>query len=114
MPRTRPTSPMAIPMINVLTVDALTIPPRPGTAIIVEAPEAPGSFGRRFGRLREPEGHGDTRLQLGGHFLAAFRNDDPAEVELEREALRARRAVAEVPGDRAPFPDGEFPVEVLV
>ena len=53
-------------MIIVLMVDALTIPPRPGRAVIVEAPvivgapAAGGSLGGGLGGLGDPERHGDA------------------------------------------------------
>src|SRR5260370_5468930 len=63
---------------------------------------------------REPEGVGDSSLQLGGDGVATARRDHLAQFDLEVEALRARRAPVEVPGDDPAPPDGELTVQIGV
>src|SRR5437667_4240476 len=57
---------------------------------------------------------GDPALQLGWNLVAAFRCDDLTQLDLEIEAVRTRRALVEMPGDRAPPPHRQLAVEVLV
>src|SRR5262252_6669225 len=62
----------------------------------------------------DPDGVGDAALQVGRHLVTALRRHDLAQLHLEVEALRARRALVEMAGDRTPAPDRELTVEVLV
>src|SRR5579859_2426472 len=62
----------------------------------------------------EAERISDPALQLGGDGVATAGRDDLAELDLEVEALRARRAPVEVSGDHPPPPDGELTVEVVI
>ncbi len=57
---------------------------------------------------------GDPQAERRRDLLAALRNDDPAQLHLEGEAVGTGRAVVEVPSDRSPPPDGHLAVEVLV
>ena len=64
-----PTSPSTIPMMIALMVDALTVPPRPGSTVVARhrrsrgahrrrpAPAGGSHSGPRFGRLDDPERH---------------------------------------------------------
>ena len=64
--------------------------------------------------MARAERFGDLRSQVVRCFLAALRRDDAADLYLEGEPLGARRALVEVTRDRAPLPDGELAIEVLV
>src|SRR5205823_6011549 len=47
-------------------------------------------------------------------FVATLRHDDAADLELEGEALGARRALVEMAGDRPALPHRQLAVEILV
>ena len=61
-----------------------------------------------------PRASRDADSEVVRDLLLALRDDHPADLDLEVEALRARRALVEMPGDGPPLPDGELAVEVLV
>src|SRR4029079_2606565 len=56
----------------------------------------------------------DAALELGGHLVAAPGRDHLAQLDLEVEAFRARRAPVQVPRDLPPPPDRDLTVQVVV
>src|SRR5262245_58374478 len=105
IPSTSAASPNTTPRIIIRISDGLNAPPRSATRA------------HRRGRgasLFDPERGGDARPQFGRNLFVTLGDDDPAQLDLEGEALRTRRTLVEVAGDGPALPDGQLAVEVLV
>src|SRR4051794_17531427 len=68
----------------------------------------------RSARFDLAERLADPPAQRLGRLVPAAHRDDAADLHLEVEALRARRALVEMTRDRSALPDGELTVEELI